>query len=430
MSVGGSCQTALACASLFLRNTDPWGSSPFRSKRDPPPPKIPQGRDLSIPFPAPSHSTGHVCLKRPGAGRRLGPPGACWSFCSTVWSAARHVETWDAEPQTAHFPLTPQCRPKSPHASSRAQRKGRPLPGASPDFGAASALSQGRGRRRLRQLGRRRTAPALQTRGALEGPAPRRAVCPAAVRSRQRPCLVFPSWSSPPVTVASTLSPCLSEAGARAGLGGRAPATAEGWHSPRVPGRSRPGCFQGARAGGRGVGSRLPVSVTAPGPRCRKAASVTSLGCLTFAQDYMQNVHGKEIDLLRTTVKVPGKRPPRATSACAPVSSPKANGLSKDMSTLHISPSPGKLTAAAAELRGSWVGRPLRCRAGSDASPLPSDPSPHTVGSGGQQAHGGAESPPRKPDRKAAPEPVVAGAVSSPRENGRAFGAFSVSVLS
>lgn len=55
----------------------------------------------------------------------------------------------------------------------------------------------------------------------------------------------------------------------------------------------------------------------------------------------MQNVHGKEIDLLRTTVKVPGKRPPRATSACAPISSPKTNGLSKDMSSLHISPNSG-----------------------------------------------------------------------------------------
>lgn len=62
----------------------------------------------------------------------------------------------------------------------------------------------------------------------------------------------------------------------------------------------------------------------------------------------MQNVHGKEIDLLRTTVKVPGKRPPRATSACAPISSPKTNGLAKDMSSLHISPNSGKLTALAA----------------------------------------------------------------------------------
>lgn len=63
----------------------------------------------------------------------------------------------------------------------------------------------------------------------------------------------------------------------------------------------------------------------------------------------MQNVHGKEIDLLRTTVKVPGKRPPRATSACAPISSPKTNGLSKDMSSLHISPNSGKLTAHSLE---------------------------------------------------------------------------------
>lgn len=73
----------------------------------------------------------------------------------------------------------------------------------------------------------------------------------------------------------------------------------------------------------------------------------------------MQNVHGKEIDLLRTTVKVPGKRPPRATSACAPISSPKANGLSKDMSSLHISPNSGKLTAntsgTTAAVVGGWL---------------------------------------------------------------------------
>ncbi|XP_012580620.1 PREDICTED: arf-GAP with GTPase, ANK repeat and PH domain-containing protein 1 [Condylura cristata] len=53
-----------------------------------------------------------------------------------------------------------------------------------------------------------------------------------------------------------------------------------------------------------------------------------------------------EVDLLRTTVKVPGKRPPRATSACAPISSPKTNGLAKDMSSLHISPNSGHVTSA------------------------------------------------------------------------------------
>uniref|UniRef100_A0A5F9CZR5 ArfGAP with GTPase domain, ankyrin repeat and PH domain 1 n=1 Tax=Oryctolagus cuniculus TaxID=9986 RepID=A0A5F9CZR5_RABIT len=68
----------------------------------------------------------------------------------------------------------------------------------------------------------------------------------------------------------------------------------------------------------------------------KKYVTLCDNGVLTYhpsLHDYMQNVHGKEIDLLRTTVKVPGKRPPRATSACAPISSPKTNGLSKDMST-------------------------------------------------------------------------------------------------
>lgn len=55
-----------------------------------------------------------------------------------------------------------------------------------------------------------------------------------------------------------------------------------------------------------------------------------------FVQDYMQNVHGKEIDLLRTTVKVPGKRPPRAVATVAPTASPKTNGLTKDRSTLQL----------------------------------------------------------------------------------------------
>lgn len=56
----------------------------------------------------------------------------------------------------------------------------------------------------------------------------------------------------------------------------------------------------------------------------------------------MQNVHGKEIDLLRTTVKVPGKRPPRAISTCA-APSPKTNGLTKDMSNLQLGQAPGNV---------------------------------------------------------------------------------------
>nr|XP_051697568.1 LOW QUALITY PROTEIN: arf-GAP with GTPase, ANK repeat and PH domain-containing protein 1 [Oryctolagus cuniculus] len=81
----------------------------------------------------------------------------------------------------------------------------------------------------------------------------------------------------------------------------------------------------------------------------KKYVTLCDNGVLTYhpsLHDYMQNVHGKEIDLLRTTVKVPGKRPPRATSACAPISSPKTNGLSKDMSSLHISPNSGNVSSA------------------------------------------------------------------------------------
>ncbi|XP_054371315.1 arf-GAP with GTPase, ANK repeat and PH domain-containing protein 1 isoform X2 [Molothrus ater] len=81
----------------------------------------------------------------------------------------------------------------------------------------------------------------------------------------------------------------------------------------------------------------------------KKYVTLCDNGVLTYhpsLHDYMQNVHGKEIDLLRTTVKVPGKRPPRATSACAPISSPKTNGLSKDVSSLHISPNSGNVTTS------------------------------------------------------------------------------------
>ncbi|XP_077169761.1 arf-GAP with GTPase, ANK repeat and PH domain-containing protein 1 isoform X4 [Paroedura picta] len=81
----------------------------------------------------------------------------------------------------------------------------------------------------------------------------------------------------------------------------------------------------------------------------KKYVTLCDNGVLTYhpsLHDYMQNVHGKEIDLLRTTVKVPGKRPPRATSACAPISSPKTNGLSKDMSSLHLSPNSGNVTTS------------------------------------------------------------------------------------
>nr|XP_015199749.1 PREDICTED: arf-GAP with GTPase, ANK repeat and PH domain-containing protein 2 [Lepisosteus oculatus] len=63
----------------------------------------------------------------------------------------------------------------------------------------------------------------------------------------------------------------------------------------------------------------------------RKYVTLSNNGVLSYhpnVNDYMQNVHGKEIDLLRTTVKVPGKRPPRAVTTCGPSAS--HNGLVRD----------------------------------------------------------------------------------------------------
>uniref|UniRef100_A0A9J8ABA1 ArfGAP with GTPase domain, ankyrin repeat and PH domain 1 n=1 Tax=Cyprinus carpio carpio TaxID=630221 RepID=A0A9J8ABA1_CYPCA len=74
----------------------------------------------------------------------------------------------------------------------------------------------------------------------------------------------------------------------------------------------------------------------------KKYVTLCDNGVLTYhpsLHDYMQNVHGKEIDLLRTTVKVPGKRPPRAISTCA-APSPKTNGLTKDMSSMQLGQTP------------------------------------------------------------------------------------------
>ncbi|XP_078254054.1 arf-GAP with GTPase, ANK repeat and PH domain-containing protein 3-like isoform X2 [Rhinoraja longicauda] len=74
----------------------------------------------------------------------------------------------------------------------------------------------------------------------------------------------------------------------------------------------------------------------------KKYVTLCDNGVLTYhpsLHDYMQNVHGKEIDLLRTTVKVPGKRLPRASASNAPGASPKTNGLTKDRSNLQLAAS-------------------------------------------------------------------------------------------
>ncbi|XP_043939521.1 arf-GAP with GTPase, ANK repeat and PH domain-containing protein 2 isoform X2 [Protopterus annectens] len=82
----------------------------------------------------------------------------------------------------------------------------------------------------------------------------------------------------------------------------------------------------------------------------KKYVTLSNNGVLSYhpnMNDYMQNNHGKEIDLVRTTVKVPGKRPPRAFSSCG-ASSSNINGLVKDVSGMQVTenantPSPGAL---------------------------------------------------------------------------------------
>ncbi|XP_043822281.1 arf-GAP with GTPase, ANK repeat and PH domain-containing protein 3 isoform X3 [Dromiciops gliroides] len=72
----------------------------------------------------------------------------------------------------------------------------------------------------------------------------------------------------------------------------------------------------------------------------KKYVTLCDNGLLTYhpsLHDYMQNIHGKEIDLLRTTVKVPGKRLPRATPATASTgASPRANGLVLERSNTQL----------------------------------------------------------------------------------------------
>ncbi|XP_078544833.1 arf-GAP with GTPase, ANK repeat and PH domain-containing protein 2 isoform X2 [Lissotriton helveticus] len=69
----------------------------------------------------------------------------------------------------------------------------------------------------------------------------------------------------------------------------------------------------------------------------KKYVTLSSNGVLFYhpsINDYIHSSHGKEMDLLRTTVKVPGKRPPRAISACGPSTS--INGLVKDVSGVQL----------------------------------------------------------------------------------------------
>ncbi|GFW13704.1 centaurin-gamma-1A [Trichonephila clavipes] len=73
----------------------------------------------------------------------------------------------------------------------------------------------------------------------------------------------------------------------------------------------------------------------------KKYVTLTSDGRLTYhpsLHDYMDDVHGKEIPLMHTTVKIPGQKPrgSRTPGASSSASSHQVNELASDLSNLSI----------------------------------------------------------------------------------------------
>uniref|UniRef100_A0A2I3GMY2 ArfGAP with GTPase domain, ankyrin repeat and PH domain 1 n=1 Tax=Nomascus leucogenys TaxID=61853 RepID=A0A2I3GMY2_NOMLE len=81
----------------------------------------------------------------------------------------------------------------------------------------------------------------------------------------------------------------------------------------------------------------------------KKHVTLGSNGMLTYYSslgDYMKNIHKKEIDLRTSTIKVPGKWPPLATSACVPISSSKSTNSDTGLGdSICISPSISSTTS-------------------------------------------------------------------------------------
>ncbi|XP_054912860.1 arf-GAP with GTPase, ANK repeat and PH domain-containing protein 2 isoform X3 [Poeciliopsis prolifica] len=118
--------------------------------------------------------------------------------------------------------------------------------------------------------------------------------------------------------------------------------------SASLPGQNRDpdkkaGDSKGDQSGVRGVPLKQGILFKRSGNSLnkewkKKYVTLSNNGTLSYhssSSDYTQNTHGKEIDLLRVTVKVPGKRPPRAVapagpSAAPPASLPGVNGISKE----------------------------------------------------------------------------------------------------
>ncbi|XP_030410456.1 arf-GAP with GTPase, ANK repeat and PH domain-containing protein 2 isoform X2 [Gopherus evgoodei] len=141
----------------------------------------------------------------------------------------------------------------------------------------------------------------------------------------------------------------------------------------------------------------------------KKYVTLSSNGLLFYhpsINDYIHSTHGKVMDLLRTTVKVPGKRPPRAISACSPSSS--INGLVRDVSGGQAPEGGASLSPAALTIPTEQVAkalgktdRPLqRCASAASAKTSGGEGSP--AGEGGSSPSPGGKDPPPSPmiDRK------------------------------
>ncbi|XP_050781233.1 arf-GAP with GTPase, ANK repeat and PH domain-containing protein 2 isoform X2 [Gopherus flavomarginatus] len=141
----------------------------------------------------------------------------------------------------------------------------------------------------------------------------------------------------------------------------------------------------------------------------KKYVTLSSNGLLFYhpsTNDYIHSTHGKVMDLLRTTVKVPGKRPPRAISACSPSSS--INGLVRDVSGGQAPEGGASLSPAALTIPTEQVAkalgktdRPLqRCASAASAKTSGGEGSP--AGEGGSSPSPGGKDPPPSPmiDRK------------------------------
>ncbi|NWT92563.1 AGAP2 protein, partial [Urocynchramus pylzowi] len=145
----------------------------------------------------------------------------------------------------------------------------------------------------------------------------------------------------------------------------------------------------------------------------KKYVTLSSNGLLFYhpsINDYIHSTHGKEMDLLRTTVKVPGKRPPRAISACGPSAS--INGLLRDPEPGGERPGPpGRGDTAGTTVTPSL---PLAAGVPSVGLSLPPEPGLKVVGKGSLQRCASASGA-----KLASESPLSFEAVASPGSGGR-----------